>query len=68
MEIKAFFKSLFVQTFSSYGIHYLKFLWRGLRLNPGYLADIITMAIHGHHFIKITKEILKADGFQHKIA
>lgn len=58
MEIQTFFRSLFRQTFSSYGTAYLRFLWKGLRLSPGYLPDLITMAIHGHHFMKITDEIV----------
>lgn len=57
-ELRAFFTSLFRQTFSSYGWDYLRFVWKGLRLNPGYLPDIISLSIHGHHFMKITREIV----------
>jgi len=52
-----FFRSLIVQTFSFYGREYLRFLWKGIRINFRLIPEIIILAIYGHHFIKFTKEI-----------
>jgi hypothetical protein len=56
MYTKAFVKSLFLQTFSSYGIHYLKFLIRVALKKPRRFPGAIKLAIFGYHFFKITRK------------
>lgn len=58
-EIRAFFTSLFRQTFSRYGIRYLLFLLRSFFNKHIRFAEAVAMAVKGHHFFKITRKILK---------
>jgi radical SAM superfamily enzyme YgiQ (UPF0313 family) len=62
-DILALFRSLFRQSFSSYGYHYLRYLIQVLRIDTSLFARAVTLAVRGHHFIRITREILKADAF-----
>lgn len=55
-ELLAFPRSLFRQGFSFYGREYLRYLFKAVRMRPGRIVEIITMAIQGHHFITITRE------------
>jgi radical SAM superfamily enzyme YgiQ (UPF0313 family) len=64
MSIKAFFYSIFLQTFSWYGLYYLKYLYKSLFLRPDLFPKAFKMALIGHHFFKITNEILATDNFK----
>lgn len=59
-DVKAFFKSLLVQSFSRYGLRYLHFLVKALILNPGNFPLAVILAINGYHFFKITGETLES--------
>lgn len=52
-------KSIYVQTFSSYGYHYLSYIIRSLWLKPKLFTEIFRMAIQGHHFFMMVKEVHK---------
>ncbi len=56
-------RSLFRQGFSFYGYHYLRYLIQVLCIDTSLFAHGVTLAVRGHHFIRITREILKADAF-----
>ena len=58
MNVTALFRSLFLQTFSSYGFAYLRYLGKALLKHPDHLVRIFTMAIQGHHLFTITWKIL----------
>ncbi len=60
-EVKSFFKSLFYQPFTSYGIQYLKFLFRNIVKNRSTFGEAVRFAIIGHHFHVITRESLKTE-------
>jgi hypothetical protein len=60
-EVKFFFKSIFRQPFTPYGLQYLKFVVRNLFINRDIFGEVITFSIVGHHFHKITQETLKID-------
>jgi hypothetical protein len=47
------------QSFSPYGLQYLRYLIRNLIKNPGILAQTVKYGIVGHHFYVITREMLK---------
>ena len=49
------------QTFSNYGASYLRFLLRVILFTPRHISEAIALAVMGHHFFTITREILKAD-------
>jgi radical SAM superfamily enzyme YgiQ (UPF0313 family) len=63
-ELRALGLSLLVQTFSRYGWSYWKFLVRGFLARPRLAAEAVTMAVKGHHFFKITRNLLELDRFQ----
>lgn len=58
-EIHAFFVSLFRQSFSRYGLRYLFFLARSLFSSGIVFAEAVALAVKGHHFFTITRQILK---------
>ena len=62
-ELHALFLSLFRQTFSSYGHHYLKFLGKIIFGHLRHFPLAISFAVKGHHFFKMTKNIVKAEYF-----
>jgi radical SAM superfamily enzyme YgiQ (UPF0313 family) len=66
-DIKTFLLSFVRQTFSFYGVHYLRFLIRALQYNASLFPVAVALAVQGHHFITITKEILKAEEFSTKL-
>lgn len=59
-EVIVLFRSLFRQSFSSYGLHYLKFIWVVLTKYPKLIEEGITLAVQGHHFFTITKKTITA--------
>ncbi len=61
--VRIFFSSLFRQTFSSYGIRYLGYLASAIRISPGLLPKAVKLALFGHHFFRITKELVAIDDF-----
>ena len=62
-QIKTLLRSLKKQTFSFYGWRYLFFLLKSLFINIRQFPKAVTLAVKGHHFFLITREILKADEF-----
>ena len=62
-ELRAFVLSLVRQTFSSYSWAYWKFLVRGVIAKPRMIAETVTMAVKGHHFFKMTRNVLEVDRF-----
>jgi radical SAM superfamily enzyme YgiQ (UPF0313 family) len=63
-DVLALLRSLFRQGFSSYGYHYLRYLIRVLAVDAALFPQAVTLAVRGHHFIRITREILRADAFK----
>ncbi|MFP4561742.1 MAG: B12-binding domain-containing radical SAM protein [Spirochaetia bacterium] len=58
-DLKAFFSSLYKQTFSRYGLRYLSFLARSLFHTKISFPEAVALAVKGHHFFIITRKILK---------
>jgi radical SAM superfamily enzyme YgiQ (UPF0313 family) len=54
-DIKAFIKSFIRIFFSRYGISYIFFIIRALRLNPGNFPLAVILSINGYHFFEITR-------------
>ncbi len=63
-EIRAVLLSLVRQTFSRYSWSYWRFLVRGLLTRPSMVAETVTMAVKGHHFFKMTRNVLEVDRFK----
>lgn len=63
-EFRALILSLSRQTFSFYGLEYIKFIGKVLMTRPSSFQLAITLAVKGHHFIKITRETLAVDNFR----
>jgi hypothetical protein len=62
-DTAAFFRSLWRQVFSRYGLRYLGLLlWTALT-RPGRFPTAVTLAVRGHHYFRITREILEAHAF-----
>jgi radical SAM superfamily enzyme YgiQ (UPF0313 family) len=58
-EVRAFFKSILRQGLSSYGHWYWWYLFRALAIRPRLVVTIVTLAVRGHHFFKITEETVR---------
>ncbi|MBL0210353.1 MAG: B12-binding domain-containing radical SAM protein [Holophagaceae bacterium] len=67
VEVRAFFHSLIRQTFSRYTFAYWSYLLRGLTLRPRMLAELVTMAVKGHHFFTITRSLLELEKFKDRL-
>ncbi len=67
IELRAFFHSLVRQTFSRYTFAYWSYLLRGLALRPRMIAELVTMAVKGHHFFTITRSLLELEKFKDKL-
>ncbi|MGA2548435.1 MAG: B12-binding domain-containing radical SAM protein [Rectinemataceae bacterium] len=52
-------RSLLIQGFSRYGLEYLRFVVRALRISPGLIETFITLAVQGRHFFIITRRFLR---------
>jgi len=63
-DMLALFRSLFRQGFSRYGYHYFRYLIRVLAVDPSFFPQAVTVAVRGHHFVRITREIMRADAFR----
>jgi hypothetical protein len=55
------------QICSPYGMAYLKYLAAAVKIRPGLFPKAIKMALFGHHFYKITREIIAVDDFSASI-
>jgi radical SAM superfamily enzyme YgiQ (UPF0313 family) len=60
-QAKAFFLSLLKQTFSRYGLYYLRLLASALIYNPRQFPMAVNLAVKGYHFFKMTGDIVKAE-------
>ena len=60
-EIGVLIKSLLCQTMSPYGYQYSRFLLRNLARNPRVFSEAVRLAVIGHHFYVITREMIKAE-------
>jgi radical SAM superfamily enzyme YgiQ (UPF0313 family) len=62
-DTAAFLRSLRRQGLSGYGLRYLGFLlWTAL-IRPARFPLAVTLAVRGHHYFRITREILEAHAF-----
>jgi radical SAM superfamily enzyme YgiQ (UPF0313 family) len=59
--LRAFLRSIVTQALSRYGLRYLKLLATTIVRNPGRFSLAVNLAIKGHHFFKITDDILRAE-------
>ena len=66
-ETAALLRSLLVQGSSRYAWSYWQFVTRALWANPWRIADIVTMAVKGHHYIKMTRGMLALDRFKERL-
>jgi hypothetical protein len=62
-DLQAFFRSLLRQGFSRYGLRYLGLLLWTLLTRPARFPAAVTLAVRGHHYFRITREILEAHAF-----
>ena len=60
-EVVTLIKSICRQPFTRYGFQYAKFLIRNMVKHRHYFPEAVKYGIVGHHFHKITREMLKAD-------
>jgi radical SAM superfamily enzyme YgiQ (UPF0313 family) len=59
--VRIFLSSLAVQIFSSYGRQYLQYLSAAMRIKKGMFPKAVKMALYGHHFFRMTKELVAVD-------
>jgi radical SAM superfamily enzyme YgiQ (UPF0313 family) len=62
-DVFALLRSLFRQGFSTYGRHYFRYLIKVLRVDASLFTQAVTVAVRGHHFVRMTREIMKAEAF-----
>ncbi|MFH2115667.1 MAG: DUF4070 domain-containing protein, partial [Spirochaetota bacterium] len=51
-------RSIVLQTFSRYGLEYLRYITKALVMGPRFLQETITLAVQGRHFFAITDRML----------
>jgi len=61
-EVGVMVKSLLRQTTAPYGYQYTRYLLRNLVCNPRVFTEAIKLAVVGHHFYMITREMIRAEG------
>ena len=61
-ELGVLIKSLLRQTIAPYGYQYIRFLLRNLTRHPRVFTEAVKLAVVGHHFHVITREMIKAEG------
>jgi len=66
-ESRALFRSILVQGFSSYAWSYWMFLVKGLCAHPRRIADLVTMAVKGHHYVLMTRNMLEVERFKQQL-
>jgi len=59
-EFLILLRSLVRQPFTAYGLQYLRFLGRTLVRSPWQFAQAVKLAVVGHHYHLITREMLKS--------
>ena len=62
-DVAAFFRSLWQQGFSSYGLRYLGLLLWTVLTRPARFPAAVTLSVRGLHYFRITREILEAHAF-----
>lgn len=67
-ELRAFLHSLVRQTFTRYAFSYWSYLVRALWMRPLMAAEIVAMAVKGHHFFVITRNLLELERFKDRLA
>jgi radical SAM superfamily enzyme YgiQ (UPF0313 family) len=60
-DTRILFKSFWKQTATPYRYHYWKFLIRNMLKHPKKFSEVMRMALQGHHFWMITRELLKIE-------
>lgn len=68
MEVRALLNSLVRQTFTRYGFAYWAYLLRALARRPRMAAEIVAMAVKGHHFFTLTRALLLLERFKERMA
>ncbi|WP_005033378.1 B12-binding domain-containing radical SAM protein [Holophaga foetida] len=63
-EVRACLRSLLIQGFSRYSLAYWSFLLRSLLRKPRMATEIVTMAVKGHHYFKVTRAMVELDRFK----
>lgn len=63
-ELRAFVHSLIRQTFTRYAFAYWTYLLRALSRRPFMAAEIVALAVKGHHFFTITQSLLELERFK----
>jgi radical SAM superfamily enzyme YgiQ (UPF0313 family) len=66
-ELKAFAKSIWMQSWSSYGAGYRKFILDALRRHRDIFPRAVRLAMCGEHFINITKYSLQTDDIKEEL-
>ncbi|MDR3672811.1 MAG: radical SAM protein [Holophaga sp.] len=67
MELRAFILSLVRQTCSRYGLAYWSYLFKGILSRPLMTAEIVALAVKGHHFFTITDNLLSLERFRERL-
>jgi radical SAM superfamily enzyme YgiQ (UPF0313 family) len=57
-NISALFRSILLQGCSRYGLEYLRYLAKAIKIGPQLLHETITLAVQGRHFFAITNQML----------
>ncbi len=66
-ELRALAHSLVRQTFTRYAFAYWTYLVRALWLRPRMAAEIVAMAVKGHHFFIITESLMELERFKDRL-
>jgi hypothetical protein len=61
-EIGVMAKSFLRQATAPYGYQYIRYLLRNLVRNPKVFSEAAKLAVVGHHFYMITREMIRAEG------
>jgi radical SAM superfamily enzyme YgiQ (UPF0313 family) len=67
-EVRALLLSVLKQTFSSYGLSYLRFIGGTIALRARRFPDAVGHAVKGFHFFSITRRILALQAFETLVA
>ena len=57
-EITGLVNSLARQLFSGYGLAYIAYVVRAVMKRPDLIVNIMTMAVQGHHYFTITRQMM----------
>ncbi|MBN2077989.1 MAG: DUF4070 domain-containing protein [Spirochaetes bacterium] len=60
---RIFLACLPIQTFSFYGPDYLRYLAAAMRISPLLLPKAIKLGLFGHHFFRLTRELVALDDY-----